>query len=65
MRLRDTLTGHKWWSTADLIDYMGLPKSTINNHLSRHSAKLNVESCSHLEKGHHVKYYRIKPDGQP
>ena len=60
LKLRDTLTGNKWWSINELIGYLQQPKAIIYNNLTRHAKKFNIESYVSLENGRNVKYYRIK-----
>lgn len=62
LSVRDTLKGHKWWSIADLVNYLGFEHPTIYNTLARHSKKFGVESYVSIENKRSIKYFRIAPD---
>lgn len=62
LSIRDALTGNKWWSIADLMDYLKLDKMTVYNTLTRHGKKFGIQSYVSPDKGYKIKYFRIAPN---
>lgn len=61
IRMKEALTGFKWWTAMELSDYLEINHTLIYNYLSRHSKKFGIESFVSPDKGYKFKYYRIQP----
>lgn len=57
----EALASFKWWSLADLQDYLGIPTTNINTIIARHGHKFGVLSMDDKSTGTRRKLYRIKP----
>lgn len=62
-RMQQTLTGNKWWSVADLCNYLQMKPQTVYTILGRYKHKFNILSRDSNESGYRAKYYRINQHG--
>lgn len=58
----DTLTSHKWWSLAELSEYLHIPTSNLSTMLYRHKNQFNVLSKDDTSTRTLRKLYRIQPN---
>ena len=61
-QVMDTLTSHKWWSLAELSDYLHIPVSNLSTMLYRHKNQFNVLSMDDTSTHTLRKLYRIQPN---